>query len=229
MKKNMLRVYITLAIVLVVLTVIALAVPFAKTASFWIAYAFGVIAIGYQVYVFNISFAKGEGAKSKFYGFPIAKIGVVYLIVQLVVSLVEMCVAAWVPAWATIIINVIPIAVAAVGCIAAETMRDEIVHQEEQVKKDISNMTALRSMSTALVSQCSDEALKSELKKLADEFRYSDPVTSEETKDVEKELEVQLNELQNKLSEKDFETAKNICVKLNNDLAERNRICVSKK
>ena len=195
MKKNMLRVYITLAIIFVVLTVIAIAVPFAKTAAFWIAYAFGVIAIGYQVYVFNISFVKGDGAKSRFYGFPIAKIGVVYLIVQLVVSLVEMCVAAWVPAWATIIINIIPIAVAAVGCIAAETMRTEIVHQEEQVKKDISNMTALRSMSTALVSQCSDEALKSELKKLVDEFRYSDPVTSEETKDIEKELEVQLNEL----------------------------------
>lgn len=225
MSKNMIRGYITLAVVFVVFSVIALAVPFANTPAFWIAYVFGVIAIGYQVYVINISFAKGVDVKSKFYGFPIAKIGLVYLIAQLIISLLEMCVAAFIPAWVAMVIDIIPVAAAVVGCIAADAMREEVVRQDEQVKVDVSNMREMQSLSLSLVAQCQDETLKAKLQKLADEFRYSDPVTSENTEKLEKDMEVQLKELQKVLSEGDLETSRKISIQLTNTLVERNRIC----
>ena len=94
MGKNEIRGYIVDAILLIVFSVIAFAAPFAKTGVFWMAYLFGVIAIAYQIYVFQISFNQGDDVKSKFYGFPIARVGVIYLAVQLVLSLIEMCLAA---------------------------------------------------------------------------------------------------------------------------------------
>ena len=229
MTKNGLRGYITLAIIFVVFSVIAFAAPFSMTAPFWIAYIFGVIAIAYQIYVFKISFAKGEDVKSKFYGFPIAKIGVVYLVAQLALSLVQMCLAAFIPVWIVIIINIIPVAVAAIGCIAADAMRDEIVRQDVQLKKDVSNMRALQSLSATLMGMCSDESLKSELQKLADEFKFSDPVSSDATKEIEKDLDVQMKELQKALIDRDFESAKGLCDKLICGLSERNRVCALNK
>lgn len=225
MTKNGIRGCITLAIILIVYSVIAFVAPFQMTAPFWIAYIFGVIAIVYQIYVFKISFTKREDVKSKFYGFPIAKIGAIYLVVQLVLSFVEMCLAAFISTWVTIIINIIPIAVASIGCIAADVIRDEIIRQDIQLKKDVSNMRELQSLSAALVGQCSDETFKIELQKLSEEFKYSDPVSSEKTKEIEKDLYVQMKKLQTALIEGDIEGAKAFCGELLSELSERNRVC----
>ena len=225
MSKNGLRGCIVLAIVLAVFSVIAFAAPFSMTAAFWIAFISGVIAIAFQFYVFAVAFSKGEGAKSKFYGFPIARIGVIYLVVQLLVSIAEMCWASKIPAWVVLIINVIIFAVAAIGCIAAETARDVVVGQEAKVKQNISNMRSLQAVSAGLAGQCSDEALKKDLQKLADEFKFSDPVSSNATSALEAELDAQLNGLKNALGNGDYDTAKSLCDKLLNGLSERNRIC----
>lgn len=224
MGKNELRGYIVDAILFVVFSVIAFAAPFEMNAVFWLAYIFGVIAIFAQIYFFRISFTKGNGAKSKFYGFPIAKIGVVYLIAQLTVSLVEMIVAKGLPTWIAVILNVIIVAVVALGCISADVMRDEINRQDSELKKNVSNMRALQSLSASLVGLCSDESLKNFLQNMAEEFKYSDPVSSEDTLEREKELDVQLKELQKAIVDGDIESAKALCGKIGIGLAERNRI-----
>ena len=229
MTKNGIRGYITLAIIFVVYSVIAFVVPFDMTTLFWIAYIFGTIAIVYQIYVFKNSFAKGNDTKSKFYGYPIAKIGVLYLIVQLGLSFVEMILANILSIRIAIIINIIVFAVAVLGCIATDTVRDEIVRQEFQLKKDVSNIRVLQSLSSSLIGQCSDYTLKTDLQKLADEFKYSDPVSSDYTKEIENVLSIQMEELQNSIIVGDYENSKALCAKLVNGLAERNRICVLNK
>lgn len=229
MSKNKVRGYVTLAVLLVVLSVIAFAAPFAKTAVFWLAYVFAGIAIVYQIYVFRISFSDEGDVKSKFYGFPIVRVGVIYLIVQLVFSLLEMAFAAIFPVWVAVIVNVFPIAFAVVGCIAADIVRDEIARQDGQLKKDVSNMRALQSMSAALVGQCNDVDLKETIQNVADEFKFSDPVSSEQTKDLEQELQSQMNEIQNAIVDGDSASVKILCGKILGSLAERNRICALNK
>jgi len=64
---------VVLALLFVVYTLIVLAVPFAKGGMFWLTYLFTAAAFGVQAYVFKLSFEKEAGAKSKFYGFPIAQ------------------------------------------------------------------------------------------------------------------------------------------------------------
>lgn len=228
-KRNAARGYIILAILLVVFSIIAFAIPFAKTPVFWLSYGFGVFAILFQLYVFRISGVSGGDARSRFYGFPIARIGIYYLVGQLVFSLIEMALAAVIPAWIPTLLNILLAALAIVGCITVDTMRDEIVQQDIKLKKNVSNMRQLQSLSAALVGQCSDKGIKPLLQKIADEFRYSDPVTSNETADLEDDMREQLGNIQQSLVEGDTEGTRKLCARLMTSLAERNRICAVNK
>lgn len=56
MKKNTVRWWIVLAVALVVYNVIAFAVPFERTAIFFLSWIFTLIAIAVQVYVIRTAF-----------------------------------------------------------------------------------------------------------------------------------------------------------------------------
>lgn len=224
MTKNASRGLIVLAIVLAVFSLIAFAIPFAHTAVFWIAYGFGVLAILFQLYIFKSSFAGNGDAKSRFYGFPIARLGIYYLVAQLILSVVEMALAGLIPSWPVIIINVLALAFALIGCITAETMRDEIVQQDNKLKKNVSAMRELQSLAASMVGQCGDEEMKNAVKKIADELRFSDPVSSDATAELDAEMRSQLADIQQAVVEGDAEGAKALCRKMMGNLAERNRV-----
>ena len=229
MKRNTARGLALLAILLAVFCVIAFAVPFARTAVFWLGFGFGVFAILLQLYIFKSAAAANGDARSRFYGFPVARIGVIYLAGQLIVSLVEMALAGALPAWVPLVINILLAALALAGCITVETMRDEIARQDVKLRKDVSRMRELQSLSASLVGMCSDEALKATVQKLADEFRYSDPVSSERTQALEEDMRARLNDIQQALVDGDAASARALCGKLTGVLAERNRICAVNK
>ena len=229
MSKNRTRGYIILAILAVAFSVIAFAAPFSKTTVFWLGYVFAVMAIVYQIYVFKISFSGDVEAKSKFYGFPIAKIGVVYLIVQLIVSLIEIAAAMFIPFWIVLIVNVIIVAAAVIGCIAADVMRDEIVRQDIETEKDVTFMRTLQSLSIAIVGLCLDVEVKKLAQNIADEIRFSDPVSSDQTKDLEAELKDRMNEMKKAVIEGDNQSAKDLGNRIIANLAERNRFCALSK
>lgn len=225
MTKNQIRGCIFLVVILTVLSVIAFAVPFAKTAVFWLAYIFATVAILFQIYVYKVSHIDSNEVKSRFYGFPIAKVGLIYLIVQLLISLVEMITAAFLPIWVALVINVLPIALAIIGCIAAETIRDEIVEQDIKLKTNLNNMRNLQSMSVTLVGLCANEETKKIMQNVADEFKYSDPVSSEQTQNIESELQSQMNEIQKAIVDEDDEAVKVLGKRILVSLTERNRVC----
>ena len=228
MIKDEKRGQILLAVIFIVFTVIAFVIPFPKTITFWIAYLFGVFAILFQIYIFKTSFGKPD-ARSRFYGFPIARLGLIYLVIQLIASIIEIAVAKFIPAWVIIVINILILAFALIGCISAETMRDEIDRQDENLKRNVSNMRELQSLSATLSDQCNDEDLKKELKKLAEEFRYSDPISSDKTKALEADLQSRMRDLQQAVNDGDMEGAKALCSKLSACLQERNRVCALNK
>ena len=223
MTKNAVRVCVVLAVVLAVFSAIAFVVPFAKTTVFWIAYGFGAIAILFQLYVFKISLS-GD-ARSRFYGFPIARIGIYYLAAQLAVSIIEMILAKFAPVWVALLVNILLVGTAIIGCITTDAMRDEINVQDQRLKKSVTAMRELQSLSRALVGQCPDGELKAMVEKLADEFRYSDPVSSEATSALEADMRSQMGDIQQALVDGDVDAGKKLCGKLAGSLAERNRIC----
>lgn len=225
MNKNVTKGYIVDAIIFVVFSVIAFAAPFEKNVVFVLGYLFGVIAIAAQIYFFKISFAREEDVKSKFYGFPIAKLGVIYLVLQMGISVVEFVTAKFLPAWVVVIVNILIMAFAAVGGIAVEIMRDEIVRQDVQIKTDVKNIRALQSQTASFVGMCQDVDIKKKLQDLADDFKYSDPVSSEDTREMETELKFLVNEIQRALVDGDMKSVESFCVRVKACLEERNRVC----
>ena len=228
MTKNASKGIMILVILLAVFSVIAFVIPFPKNTVFWIAYACGVFAILFQLYIFRSSFGKAD-ARSRFYGFPIARLGIYYLVIQLAVSVIEIALSKFLPTWTVIVINVLILAAALIGCITAETMREEIAAQDTRLKKNVSNMRELQSLTAALSNQTSDAELKKSLQKLADEFRYSDPLTSEKTKELEMDMRSQIGDLQQAITDGDINGTKSLCEKLQDCLRERNRICALNK
>lgn len=133
------------------------------------------------------------------------------------------------PLWVAVVVNALLLAMALIGCITTVAMRNEIARQDAQLKADVTNMRQLQSLSRALAGQCQDEELKGALEKLADDFRYSDPVSSPQTLPLEAELRSQLDDLQQALVDGDADGARSLCAKLKASLAERNRVCAVNK
>ncbi len=225
MKKNQVRALIVILLILAVFSVIAFAAPFKMTAVFWLSYIFGVISVAVQIYVFKTAFGKSEKVKSRFYGFPVAQIGVVYMAVQLILSIVFMIFAAVVPMWVAVIFFAVLFAAAAVGFVSADAIRDEIERQDDGLETSTSCMTALRSMIYTLADKCDDGEAKKAIQNLSDEFKYSDPVSSEPLRDIESELEDGVAGLQSAVNENKVSEILPLCKKVNSLLAERNRLC----
>lgn len=221
--KNKARFYITLGAVCAAFCVLAFAIPFVKNAVFWLAFAFGVVAIAVQFYSFPKAFGSGESVKSKFYGFPIVNLTVIYLVAQLVLSLLFMALAKWAPVWVEVVVCALLLLAALVGFVAADAMREEIQRQDAGIQKSVGNLRALQSRVRTLAGM--DSGVSAQLAELSDAFRFSDPVSSDATVPLEKELAVMVDELQTAVSDGDDAAAAALCRRCSATLAERNRVC----
>lgn len=227
MKKNTTRWWVILAVLLVVYNVIVFAVPFPKNAVFFVSWLFTLAAIGAQVYVVRAAFYRGEGVKSKFYGWPIAKIGLMYLAVQLGMGLAFMALglAVSVPMWLPLVLYVALLGVSAVGLIASDAMRDEIVRQDTALKRDVTCMRALQSKAASMIQLAHDEQTRKLLEKFAEELRFSDPVSSASLRDIEADLTACVNELHQAVTDGDEASIPVLERKAVSVLTERNRLC----
>lgn len=225
MKKDMIRWGIGLGVVLVLYILIAFLIPFAHTATFWVSFVFTLIAFGVVAASIYIAFIKNPDAKSRFYGFPIAKIGVIYGVVQLVAGLVFMALAVYAPVWAAVLVYAIALGAAVIGLISAEAVAEEIHNQDAKLKKDVTLMRSLQSKLNQMAAQCDNPDAAAEVKRFAEEMRYSDPVSSEALADIEADLAAAVDELQSAAVDGDSASVKQLCRKASGILAERNRLC----
>ena len=221
MKKDTLRWIIGLGVLLILYILIAFLIPFVKTATFWVSFAFTLIAFGVVAASIYIAFIKNPDAKSRFYGFPIAKIGAIYGLVQLIAGIVFMALAAYVPVWVAILVYAIALGAAVIGLISVETVVEEIHIQDAKLKKNVSLMRSLQSK----VNQIAAQSENADVKALADEFRYSDPVSNAAIADAEADLAAAVDELQSAYVDGDSEAVAKLCRKASALLAERNRLC----
>ena len=136
MKKNTKLAYAVLGIVFILFNVIAFAVPTDKTITFWIAYAFTVVAFALQIGIWNAAFKVAETLKSKFLGVPIVYVGIVYLVLQLIVFAVFMFFPL-IRSWIVVIACALILGISAISLISADVARGEINRVEEKVNQKV--------------------------------------------------------------------------------------------
>ena len=228
MSKNKTRLYLIIAIIFVLFSVIAFAAPFEKNTVFWLSYGFGVLALAVQLIVQPRALdLDGHDVRSKFYGFPLTRIATAYLAVQLALSLVFMilCQSMEIKTWVPFIAYVLIFGISAIGFIAADAMKEEVERQDTVHKANVGTMRALQSKAVFVASQCEDAETKKALDSFSEALRFSDPVSNTATADIEENLTGLLEELGSAELDKDYPAAKTLCAKASTLLADRNRMC----
>lgn len=225
MKKDALRGIVIAAVLLLVYHLIVFVAPFYRGGVFWVGYGFTLAAFAVAIASIYIAFVKNPDAKSRFYGFPIAKIGVIYWMGQLVLSILFALLGKVLPPWVAVIVFAVALAAALIGLVSAEVVVEEIRTQDTKLKKDVSVMRALQSRVNQLVGMSGDGDAGRLVKTFAEELRYSDPVSSEALAEIETELTALTDALQQAVVDGDEAAAITLCRKASVTLAERNRLC----
>lgn len=217
MKKNSTKGYVILGILFTLVSIIAFAVPTLKTATFWIAYVFTAAAFAAQIIIWRTALGK-EALKSKFLGFPVVHIGIVYAIIQTVAFAVFLF-APMLPVWSAIVVCSIIAGVSAVCMISTDAGLNEIERVEAEVQEKVFFIRELQADIELIATTETDADTKAELTRLAEKISFSDPMSNE-----------QLMYLENKISTKvlKLKTATNkveIITELTLLLDERNKKC----
>lgn len=222
MNKNIIRACIIIILFVSIFSLVSFELFFDNDGVFWLAYGCGVISIIYQAYILKASNLGKSRAKSRFYGFPIIRIGVVYMTVQLIVSTIEMVMVKVIPFKLVLIVNILIIAFALVGSIVSNVVRDGIENMDMKLKKDVTNMRTLQANMSSLENLCKSEGMKALIHDISEKVRYSDPVSSEDTVKLEIQLQQEFGALKAYVIQDDVDRAKEIVDKMNKDLEERN-------
>lgn len=221
MKKDFVRSALCLGVLLVLYILLAFLIPFAKTAVFWISFVFTLVAFAVTGWALYTAFLKKPDATSRFYGFPIARIGVIYGGGQLAAGLLLMALGKWTPAWLAVLVYAVMLGAGVIGLMSADAVVETIHIQDQKLKTDVTFMRSLQSKTHQLAAQC-DSA---EVKAFCENVRYSDPVSSEALAEIERDLSAAVDDLQAAVVDGDTEVITQLARKADSLLSERNRVC----
>lgn len=222
-RKKYLRGYILIAFIFFIFNIAT--VPFAKNIVFWIVYFFSAIAILMQIYTLHEILKSEALIKDRVYDFPMFRISALYLIIQITAGLIMMGFSARIPVFAAALAEAVILAVAVMGFFAAESARAEAIRQDVQLKEELIKMRELQLRIDSLISQCEEAQIQEILHKLAEEVRYSNPLSKEIAEEIEEEISVLFTEIEAAALAEDEENTLSLCDRMTGLLRERDRIC----
>ncbi len=210
--------YLAFGIVFALFNVIAFVIPTEKTATFWTAYTFTVVAFVAQIPLWKIALGKKDTLKSKFLGIPVIHVGITYLIVQLITFAIFMLFPA-LPAWLAVVVCSIILALFALCAIAGQAGANEINRVEEKIKVKRAFIQFLQVDIEMLAEAETDDETKAALKKLAEKIRFSDPMSHEMLGELESRISAKVEQM------KTAEDKKALVTEIELLLTERNKKC----
>ena len=227
-RKSAIAIYAIIAFVFIILSLL---VPFPKPTSSWIMFAFSIVAIAAGLFISYYAFGKSKNLMSKFYGYPLFRIGYLYTGIQLILTIILYIIGAFVnvPYWIGLIISILLAGLAAIGCIVTDNARDIIEEIDTNEYASVQQVTQFQIDISDILDLCKDEEIKEPLSKLVTKFRYSDPVSSSKTADKEKEISDELEKLKSLISGGAKKDVLNEIDTVSTMLSTRNRMCEAGK
>lgn len=178
---------LVLGVLFLTVCVIAFAIPVPKTGTFWLSFAFMAAAFAVQPFIWKIALGRDESLKSKFLGFPVLHIGLVYLALE-IVSLLVFLFAPTLPTWSAVVACGLITGVSALCMVAADTGRTEIERLDARATEKVSYIRELQAELELLAESEKDGEIKSALAELAEKVRFSDPMSHESLAGLESEI-----------------------------------------
>lgn len=218
-------------IIAAVLVLTTLIIPFKKPGASWTMFAFSLISIASGAYICLLAFKNTKDLMSKFYGFPVFRIGVLYVVIQLALTVVIYIIGAFVdvPFWVGFLLSVLMGGAAAIGCITTDNARDIIEEIDNKTYEETKTVMFFQTDIADVLDLCKSEKARPVLAKLVNKFKYSDPVSSPETEESEVVIKNAIDDLRNSIRTLGDDDLLQKIENIDNLLSSRNRICEKSK
>jgi hypothetical protein len=114
---------------------------------------------------------------------------------------------------------------ALLGLIVTDNVRDEVEHVDRLKNDKTKPVYTFRINIDSYADRCKNTEIKKKMEKLAEEFKYSDPVSNEELVEIENDIKSELGELDTELSKGNKEILIEKIDKIERLLSRRNDMC----
>lgn len=176
---------------------------------FWFSYGFLMVACVFQIVTVGTGRFEA-GLESVFFGFPLLHVSLFYFCVTAVLSLVFMILVSFgaaVPFMLMFVLECIVLALFAVAFIVSLAHKNIVVEIDKTIKKNVLSIRNLVSDVECLAEGADDPQLKAKLSRLAEDIRYSDPMTNDVVAEIDLQIKDTIAELELYMSEQDFTNA----------------------
>jgi hypothetical protein len=206
---------------------VVFAAPFTRGSGFWVAYAFTTLAFAPPVAASLRAIGQAT-ARDAFYRWPVMYVTWVYFILQFASGLIFIAVPS-VPAWVAALTGAVLLALCSAVCIAASGAGAGMERLERTVEGKVLFLRSLRGDIEDLAARAEEGELKTALLQLAEEARYSDPMSDGQLAGIEDEIKTGTGLLGKMIAGGLSRDALKACGELRRLLAERNRRCLLRK
>ena len=211
-----------LGIIFVVYNLIIFLLIRPRTPAFWISYVFMLIAFGAQIYS-GYQATKTMDVQTIFFGIPLIQFSIFYFFAELFASVVFMLFQNSLGVKAPLIIQVLLLAAYLIFAILSIAGRDATKAVNDDYKEKRTAIKTLGVDVELLANEAGDPALKKALSRLAENIRFSDPMTNAAVEDVDIRIHQGINELRYACEDGKIEEAMALCTRIDRMLVERNR------
>ena len=179
-RNSFLAIYGIIAVVYILLFAL---IPFPKPAGSLLMFVFSLIAIAGSCGSSLYTLGRNDSLMSKFYGYPIFKIGIGYMLLQLGLSVAVYVIGAFVsvPYWVGLLLSVLPAGAAGIGMIAADNAHTFIEQTDRQEQATTRSMTHFVIDVSDALELCQEESLRASDLKFT--FYLTDQVSCNAGKD----------------------------------------------
>lgn len=199
-------------------------------AAFWISYVFMIISFADVAIISYLLKGRSVLPKDWLLGYPILRHATIYIFIEFVLSVSFMIgdYYKWKGsiAFATQIILLAVHLVFAISCFLAKEMIEDV---QEKIQANTTDMRLLQAEVEMVAEKATDIDIKNSFIKLAEQVRYSDPVSDKYLSAIEKEILTYVTNANVCLETNDKENALECCKKASLLLLERNKKCKALK
>lgn len=199
-----------------------------ETEAFWISYVFMIIAFLGQCVSALLS-AKTLDVETVFFGIPLMQLSAFYFFAELFASLVFMIFQSFLNYKIPLLVQIALLAAFAIVTILSVAGRDTAKQAKDEVETHVRSLKSMGVDVEMLAASVQDAELRTRLKKLAENIRYSDPMSTPEIEDVELRIHQAIHELRVYCESGDTASAAQACSRLDMMLIERNKKLILSK
>lgn len=210
---------VTALIILAIFNIAAFLLPLNHSVTFWIGYSFVTLSVILFVAVMLFLFDTKEKNKL-FLRLPLVTVSWIYLLLQIILGIWQIP-NFTLPYFVALIINCLLTGFFIIAVLTSKAAGDSIAKKDEQVSE---KSFFIQNMQVFLSSVKTDnEELAGKINLLADDFRFSDPMSHSLLSELEKQIEAKVIILKSDVS--DFKKASKDIDCISDLLKERNQKC----